>query len=177
MPQSHLGERRKQSQCRGREGPGRESILDEGSWRKRDTWSGIGWGKRTEFLRTSRKSENRQPQEIGDWGNPPPWIPPETWEVRDSQDSKGGTLDEMLDSSERGLIEPTFSRMTEHQVRGGAVPQSQLWLIIVLFWMNYRDGNREEPEKKKAQRQAQRGMQLKGRSQGLTLLLSLWSLP
>ena len=52
---------------------------------------------------------------------------PETWEVRDSQDSKGGTLDEVPDSRERELIEPTFSRKTGHQVRDGvAILQSQL---------------------------------------------------
>jgi hypothetical protein len=42
---------------------------------------------------------------------------PETWEVRDSQKSKGGTLDEMPDSRERELIEPTSSTKTGHQVR------------------------------------------------------------
>jgi hypothetical protein len=52
---------------------------------------------------------------------------PETWEVSDSQDSKGGTLDEMLDSREREPTEPTSSRKTGHQVRDGiAIPQSQL---------------------------------------------------
>ena len=52
---------------------------------------------------------------------------PETWEVRDSQDSKGGTLDEMPNSRERELIEPTSSRKTGHQVRDGvAIPQSHL---------------------------------------------------
>jgi hypothetical protein len=40
--------------------------------------------------------------------------------------------------------------------------------------MNYRDGNGKEPEEKKVQQQAQSGIQLKGRSQGLTLLLMLW---
>jgi hypothetical protein len=43
---------------------------------------------------------------------------PETREVRDSQDSKGRTLDEMPDSGERELIEPTSSRKTGHQVKG-----------------------------------------------------------
>ena len=38
--------------------------------------------------------------------------------------------------------------------------------------MNYRDGNGEEPEEK---REAQSWIQLKGRPQGLTLLLRLWS--
>jgi hypothetical protein len=47
--------------------------------------------------------------------------------VRDSQDSKGGTFDEISDSRERELIEPTSSRKTGHQVRDGvAIPQSKL---------------------------------------------------
>ena len=49
---------------------------------------------------------------------------PKTWEVRDSQDSKGGTLDAILDSRKRELIEPTSSRKTGHQVRD-EVPISQ----------------------------------------------------
>ena len=36
--------------------------------------------------------------------------------MRDSQDSKGGTLDEMPNSGERELIESTSSRKTGHQV-------------------------------------------------------------
>ena len=60
--------------------------------------------------------------EIGCCGDNPP--PPETWEVRDSQDSKGGALDEMPNSRERELIEPTSSRKTGYQVREWvAVPQ------------------------------------------------------
>jgi hypothetical protein len=47
--------------------------------------------------------------------------------VRDSQDSKGVTLDEMPDRRERELIKSTSSRKIGHQVRGGvAFPQSQL---------------------------------------------------
>ena len=52
---------------------------------------------------------------------------PETWGVRDSQASKGGTLNEMPYSGERKLVEPTSSRKTGHQVRDGvAIPQSDL---------------------------------------------------
>ena len=52
---------------------------------------------------------------------------PETWEVRDSQDSQEGTFDEMPDSREKEYIEPISSRKTEHQARDGvAIPQSQL---------------------------------------------------
>ena len=65
---------------------------------------------------------------------------PETWEVRDSQDSKEGTLDEMPDSRERELIEPTSVRKTGHQMRDGvAIPQSKLWPRIVPVWKNCRD--------------------------------------
>lgn len=39
---------------------------------------------------------------------------PETWEVGVSQDSKGGTLDEMPYNGERGLVEHTTSRKTGH---------------------------------------------------------------
>ena len=43
------------------------------------------------------------------------------------QDSKGGNLDEMPDSRERELVEPTFSRKAGHQMRDGvAIPQSHL---------------------------------------------------
>jgi hypothetical protein len=52
---------------------------------------------------------------------------PETWEVRDSQDSQGGALDEMPASRERELTEPTSSRKTGHQMRERRVmPQSHL---------------------------------------------------
>ena len=52
---------------------------------------------------------------------------PETWEARDSQDSKGGTLDEVPYSREIELVEPTYIRRTEHHVRDGlAIPQSKL---------------------------------------------------
>jgi hypothetical protein len=58
---------------------------------------------------------------------------------------------------------------------GVAIPQSKLWPIMVSVWKNYKDGNGEEPEGKKVQWQAQSGIQVKERSQGLTLLLRLWS--
>jgi hypothetical protein len=70
-------------------------------------------GKRTEALRASKKNVNKQSQEIGGWGDtPPPRNAPETWEFRDSQDLKGGTLDEMPNGRERELRELTSSRKT-----------------------------------------------------------------
>jgi hypothetical protein len=47
--------------------------------------------------------------------------------MRDSQESKEGTLDEMYNSRERELIESTSSRKIGHQVRDGVdFPQSHL---------------------------------------------------
>jgi hypothetical protein len=95
--------------------------------------------------------------------------------VRDSQDSKEGTFDEMPYGRERELTELTSCRKTGHQVRDGvAISESQLWPIIVPVWKNYRDGNGEESVEKKILRQAQSGIQLKGKCQGLTPLLRLW---
>jgi hypothetical protein len=52
--------------------------------------------------------------------------------VRDSQDSKGETLDEMPYIGERELVEPTSSKKTGHQVRDGvSIPLSKLRPIIV----------------------------------------------
>jgi hypothetical protein len=48
---------------------------------------------------------------------------PETWEVRDSQDSNGGTLDEVLYSGEGG-VEFTSSRMGGHQLEGMQLPSN-----------------------------------------------------
>ena len=48
----------------------------------------------------------------------------EFWEVRGSQDSKAGTLDEMPYNREREHVEPTSSRKTGHQVSDGvAIPK------------------------------------------------------
>ena len=64
---------------------------------------------------------------------------------------------------------------TELQMRDRvAIPHSHFWLIIGPIWKNNIDRNGEEPEEKKFQQQAQIGIQLKGRSQCLTLLLRLW---
>jgi hypothetical protein len=60
----------------------------------------VGWGKRTEALRVNKGNGNRQPWEVGVWeGTLHQAL--EIWAVRESQDSKGGTLDEMPYSTER----------------------------------------------------------------------------
>jgi hypothetical protein len=59
MPQSHLGERREQSQV-GTEG-GKVDRVRGSVGEERGTWSGIGRGRGTEALRASRKNANRQP--------------------------------------------------------------------------------------------------------------------
>jgi hypothetical protein len=71
----------------------------------------------------SRKNGTSQPWEIGGCGDQPSQNAPETWELRDSQNSKQGTLDEMPDSRERKLIELTSSRKIGHEMRYGvAIP-------------------------------------------------------
>jgi hypothetical protein len=73
------------------------------------------WGIRSEALRVSRKNGNRKPQEVG--GRRTLLNIPETWKVRDTQDSERGTIDEMPKNEERELIESTSSRKTGHQVK------------------------------------------------------------
>jgi hypothetical protein len=65
----------------------------------------------------------------------------------------------MSNSSEKELIKPTYNRKTGHHVREGVA-------------LTHENG--EEPEEKKVQGQAQSGIQLKRRSQGLTLLLECY---
>jgi hypothetical protein len=54
----------------------------------------------------------------GEGGGETLWNEPESWELRDSHDSEGGTLDEMLYRWKRELVESTTSRKTGHQVEG-----------------------------------------------------------
>jgi hypothetical protein len=61
-------------------------------------------------LRASRKKGDRQPLEVGGWGTPQ--NAPQTREMKDSQDSKDGILDENPNN-----IEPTSNKKTGHQVR------------------------------------------------------------
>jgi hypothetical protein len=56
-------------------------------------------------------------------GGPPECI--RDLEVKDSQDSKGGTLDEMTYSGGRKLVEHTSSKKTGHQLRDGLPSHSQ----------------------------------------------------
>jgi hypothetical protein len=64
----------------------------------------------------------------GLWGRSgDPLERPESWKVRDSEDSRRGTIDEMPNSGKRELIEFTSSRKTEHQVQGWvAIQQSKI---------------------------------------------------
>ena len=83
-----------------------------------------------EKIRNERKKIYIYILEVGGWRNLQNL--PETWDVRDSQDSKGGTLDEMPYIGERDLVEPISSRKTGHQMRDGvAIPQSKVLPKIV----------------------------------------------
>jgi hypothetical protein len=113
MPQSTLGGRRKQSgRTEGGRNLGRRGGRDEKGEHDHLLWR----EDRTEALRASRKNGNRQPWEVG--GGEILLNVPETWEGRDSQNSKGGTLDEMPYSGERELVESTSSRKTEKEEMG-----------------------------------------------------------
>ena len=80
-------------------------------------------------LRTRRMNGNRQPQEVGGWGDPPECTIGLGGERLTG--SKGETLDQIFYIRERELVEPTSSRKTGHQVRERVViSQSKLLLII-----------------------------------------------
>ena len=76
---------------------------------------------------------------------------PETWDVRDSQDSKGGTVDETPNSGEKDISESTSSRKIDHQVeRWGCHPTvKNSDPELSLYRKNCRDKNGEETERKK----------------------------
>jgi hypothetical protein len=118
MLQSHVEGRRKQSRGKGgtwmRKGTGRvrgehDQVL---GWVEQD-WSSEGQQKEWK-QGTSRGRRWGDPQNV-----------PETWDVRDSQDSKRGTLDEMPYSGERKLVEPTSSRDRASSEGKVAIPRSK----------------------------------------------------
>jgi hypothetical protein len=85
---------------------GRElGVRGRGKGEQDQVW-GQGSGNRREALRASKKNGSRQPQETGGEGTL--WNVPEIWEVRNTYDSKGGTLDEMPNSGERNYCRIHF---------------------------------------------------------------------
>ena len=78
----------------GREGP---------EWEKGQV---LCRGNRTKALRANRKNGNRQPREVGGWGNPPPRMHQNQGGERLSG-LKGGTLNEMLYSGKREFVKST----------------------------------------------------------------------
>jgi hypothetical protein len=105
-----------------------------------------------------QKKECKQGTSGGRRLGEPPELP-ETWEVKDSQDWKGGNLDDRSYSGEREFIEHTSNTKTGYWVSDGiAIPQSKLWPIIVPVWKNCRDVNGEQPQEKNFQRKAQIGI-------------------
>jgi hypothetical protein len=73
---------------------GRELQGKEDGERREEHDLVLGGEKGLKPLRASRKNGNRQLQEVGGWKDPPECTKDLRW-VRDSQDSKGGTIDEM----------------------------------------------------------------------------------
>jgi hypothetical protein len=71
------------------------------------------WNRR-EDLKASKMNANMHLQGVGVG-----WTlkkEPEVWEVRDSLDSKGGTIDEIRNSGERELVDSSSSTKKGHQV-------------------------------------------------------------
>ena len=76
----------------------------------------------------------------------------ETSEVRDSRDSKGGTLNEMSYSGDRELVESSSSRKTGHQLEGwGCHPTVKNSDSKSLLPERTAGINGEEPEGKEIQ--------------------------
>ena len=72
--------------------------------------------------------------------------------MRDSQISKRGNLDDMPNSGERGLVESTSSRMTEHQMEEwGCHSTVKKKKKKKKKKRRYRGKNGEEPEGKASQ--------------------------
>jgi hypothetical protein len=69
--------------------------------------------------------------------------------VRDSQDSKGRTLDEMSYSMERELVETTSSRKVEHQVEGWGCRPTVKNSDPELLWSERTAGTKMEMNLKK----------------------------
>ena len=93
--------------------------------------------------------------------------------MRDSQDSKGGTLDEMPYSGERELVESTSSRKTGHQVEGWGCHPTVKNSDPELFLSERTAGTKMEKSlrKRRTNNRPKSEIQLKGRPQDLTLLL------
>ena len=90
---------------------------------------------------------------------------PETWDVKDSQNSKGETLDEMLYSGERELVESTSSRKTGHQVEGWGCHPTVKNSDPELFLSKRTAGTKREKRlrEKRPSDPHQLGIHLKGR--------------
>jgi hypothetical protein len=87
---------------------------------------GIGWGERTKIPEGQQKEGKHETLGGRRFGGTLQNVPG-TQEVKDSQNSKGGALDEIPSIGERELVKPMSSRKTAHQVRDGvAFSQSKL---------------------------------------------------
>jgi hypothetical protein len=92
--------------------------------------------------------------------------------VRDSLDSKGGTLGEMSYREERELVKPTSSRKTGQQQEVWGCNSTVKHSDPELFLSERTAGTKTEKSLRKGS-PGTFGIQLKGRSQDLTLLLML----
>jgi hypothetical protein len=109
--------RRKQPCGLENRGRGHLGGWERGGGGEKGKWSSIAGGRgRSKGLKPRRKNGNRYAREVGGGGTLQ--NVPETWVVRDSQDSKEGILGEMLNSGKRGLVESTSGKKAWHQLEG-----------------------------------------------------------
>jgi len=146
---------------RGREGMG-------GGWEITTMIKYEGKGDRRGALRASKMNRNMQPWRVG--GGCIRKKVPETWEVRDSQDSKGETLDEMSNSGEREVIDLIPLERQDIKWRDAVVILHSKTLIQNCPCLKEL---LEENWKRTEGKVLQIEIHVRGRLQGLTLLLML----
>ena len=137
-PQSHFRKTEKKATTRG-EGKNRGGEKVDGMGGS----GGNRWGKRTEALRARRENWNRQPREIGGWGDP-------TECTRDLGGErlsglKGRNLRWNAWSKEREIIEPTCSRKTgpcQWPFQVGIRNQMPLSVGRRLLWLTLLSGEK-----------------------------------
>ena len=95
--------------------------------------------------------------------------------MRDSQDSKGGTLDEMPYSGKRELVESTSSRRTIKWRDGVTIPQSKNSDPELFLSKRTAEAKMERSlRERRFSDQPKLGHIPRGDPQGLTVLLMLW---
>jgi len=128
----------------------------KGKW---GTWSGTG-GDSSKSLRGQQNEWEHATLRGRRWGTPVECIRDQ--ELRDSQDSKGGTSVKMPYSVERELVESTSSRKTGHQTEG---------------WSYHSTLKMSDPELSQSERTAGTNIEKRLRRKRSSDKPNFWSIP